>query len=435
MKTNDIQINLPTSKSLTIRWLLANHISGGTIPLSGLSAADDVKALRRILAHAAMPCRDGGNSNPQRPPSNTEPPGETDPATNRLDCGESGTVARFMLAWLATRPCGTVVLDGAEQLRRRPMGPLVKALRELGGSEIEYLGDEGCLPLKVTGGWPEMKLAVVDPTVSGQYVSALAMAAAALPRGLHVRMSAPPASRSYIRMTCAVLTQAGAANDYAHNHTTIRIQPIEPHYYAHPIQIERDWSAAAFFYMAAVFLPHRRIRLTGLSLQSLQGDSVAAELFKSLGVKTVEARSPYRKTRSAVIEGGGELRSGLVHNFSDCPDLAIPVAVTCAAMGVEAWLSGLHTLRFKECDRMAALATELRKMGALIETGNDRMHIAPSALMPTEPVCTYGDHRMAMAFGALSILFPNMVIEGREVVSKSFPGFWDELQKIDDNIT
>lgn len=411
MKTNDIQIALPTSKSLTIRWLLLNHICGGTIPLSGISTADDVKVMRRILSLSQS--RDQANTMPI------------------YDCGESGTVARFMLAWFATRPCGTVTLDGVEQLRRRPIGPLVKALRGLGGSEIEYLGEEGCLPLKITGGWPEMKLVEVDPTLSGQFVSALVMAAAATPRGLHVRMTAPPASRSYIEMTCAVLSQAGAANDYAPNHTTIRIQPIEKHYFTRPAQIERDWSAAAFFYMAAVFLPRRRIRLTSLALQSLQGDRTAAELFKSLGVKTVESRSPYRNTRSIVIEGGGELHTGIVYDFSDCPDLVIPVAVTCAAMGVEAWLSGLRTLRYKECDRINALATELRKMGGIVDTTNDKMHIAPSALMPIEPVHTYGDHRMAMAFGVLSLLFPNMVIEGKEVVSKSFPDFWNQLALVD----
>jgi len=412
MKTGDIQISLPTSKSLSIRWLLLNYLYGGGIPLSGISTADDVKVLRKLLA--ALNQRD-----------------RNELAELTLDCGESGTVARFVLAMLATQPLGTVILDGQPSLRRRPMAPLVKALRQLGGSTIEYLGDEGCLPLKVTGGFPEMKVVEIDPSQSGQFVSALAIAAAATPRGLHVRMIEPPVSRSYIEMSCEVLSQAGAVNDYAPNHTTIRVQPLEKHHFARPVQIERDWSAAAFFYMAAVFLPHRRIRLTSLSFSSLQGDRVAADLFKSLGVKTVESRSPYRNTRSLVIEGGGEISKGLVYDFSDCPDLVIPVAVTCAAMGVEAWLSGLRTLRFKECDRFTALADELRKMGAEVDTGTDKMHIAPSALMPKLPVKTYGDHRMAMAFGVLTLLFPDMVVEGKEVVGKSFPDFWNQLALVD----
>lgn len=412
MKTGDIQIVLPSSKSLSIRWLLVNHLSGGRVPLSGISTADDVKVLRKLLMQLNQWDR-------------REVPELT------LDCGESGTVARFMLSVMATAPNGTVVIDGAESLLRRPMAPLVKSLRNLGGSTIEYFGDEGCLPLRVKGGFPLMKLAEIDPSQSGQFVSALALAAAATPRGLHVRMTSPPPSRSYIGMTCSVLSQAGAQNDYAPNHTTIRVQPFEKQSFHRPVQIERDWSAAAFFYMAAVFLPHRRIRLTSLSLGSMQGDRVAADLFKSFGVKTVESRSPYRNTRSLVIEGGGEIGKGFVYDFSDCPDLVIPVAVTCAAMGVEAWLSGLHTLRFKECDRLTALADELGKMGAQVDVGNDKMHIAPSVLMPKQPVRTYGDHRIAMAFGVLTLLFPNMQIDDKQVVSKSFPGFWQELAKID----
>ena len=416
MNTNDTQINLPASKSLSLRWLLLNHVCGGGIPIAGLSAADDVRTLRRILSDENAQC---GEARGER----------------HVDCGESGAVARFMLAWYATRPCGTVVLDGGGSLRQRPMAPLVKSLLGLGGSTIEYLGADGCLPLRVRGGLPEKKLAEIDPTLSGQYVSALALAGAATPRGLHIRMTAAPVSRAYIEMTCAVLRQAGADNDYAPQHTTIRVQPMSRRHFATPVQIERDWSAAAFFYMAAVFLPHRRLRLVGLTRQSLQGDREAAEIFKSLGVATSEARSPYRKTRSLLIEGGGELRKGLVHDFADCPDLVPPVAVACAAMGVEAWLSGVGALHFKECDRIEALVAELRKMGANVEMAKGKLHIAPSALHPTQPVHTYGDHRMAMAFGVLTLLFPDMQIGDRDVVAKSFPGFWQELEKLAQSVT
>ena len=311
------------------------------------------------------------------------------------------------------------------------MKPLVDALRRLGGSQIDYLGADGCLPVRVTGGWPVMKLADIDPSQSGQYVSALAFAAAASPRGLHIHMVKPPVSRPYIEMTCAVLASAGASNDYAPNHTTIRVQPIEKRRFANPVPIERDWSAAAFFYMAAVFLPRRRIRLVGLSQQSLQGDRATADIFRALGVSTTESRSPYRKTRSVLIEGGHEIRTALVYDFSDCPDLVVPVAVTCAAMGVDAWLSGVDALPYKECNRIDALATELRKMGATVDTSHGKMHIPPSVLMPKQPVRTYSDHRMAMAFGVLSLLFPDMTIEDRGAVSKSFPDFWNQLAKVD----
>lgn len=418
MKTGDIQITLPTSKSLSIRWLLANHLCGVRVKLAGISDAADVKALKRILAKFSL--------TPGKP--------QDDDTEVRLHCGESATVARFLLALLATRPLSSVVLEGDPSLCQRPMAPLVKALRQLGGNQIEYLGVEGCLPIRVTGGWPEMKLVEIDPSQSGQFVSALVIAGAALPRGLHVRMTEPPPSRPYIEMTCSMLKQAGADNDYKPNHTTIRIEPFAGRGPANTVQIERDWSAAAFFYMAAVFLPRRRIRLVGLSKNSLQGDNVALNLFKMLGVNSVESRSPYRASRSLVIEGGGEVRPHFIYDFIDCPDLAIPLAVTCAAMGVEAWLSGIKTLRFKECDRAEALAVELRKMGAEVELESNRLHIMPSVLMPRQPVCTYGDHRMAMAFGALSLLFPNLVIDTPDVVAKSFPDFWQQLEKIDQQI-
>lgn len=413
MKTNDIPISLPSSKSLSIRWLLVGHLCGCRISMSGLSDADDVKVLRRILTE--MPLTQSDNhTNGQ----------------STIHCGESAAVARFLLAILASRPLGRVTLDGGPSLLRRPMAPLVNALRSMGGNRIEYLGTEGCLPLMVEGGWPEKKLVEVDPSLSGQFVSALAIAGAALPRGLHVRMTKPPASRSYIEMTCSVLAQAGAANDYKPNHTTIRIEPFANRATIRNVNIERDWSAASFFYMAAVFLPRRRIRLVSLTNESLQGDRVAADLFQMLGVNTIVARSPYRASRSLVIEGGGEAKPHLLYDFTDCPDLVIPIAVTCAAMGVEAWLSGLQNLQYKECDRLDALTVELRKMGAAIDTDRERIHILPSVLMPSRPVCTYGDHRMAMAFGALSLLFPNLVIDRTDVVSKSFPDFWQQLDKI-----
>lgn len=410
MNTNDIKITLPSSKSLSIRWLLVARLSGSNIPMSGLSDADDVKVLKRILANFDLTA---ANSS-----SDTEV---------RLHCGESAAVARFLLAVLATRPLGCVVLDGSPSLLRRPMAPLVDALRSMGGAHIEYLASEGCLPLRVEGCWPEKKLVEIDPSLSGQFVSALAIAGAALPRGLHVRMTKPPSSRSYIEMTCSVLAQAGAANDYKPNHTTIRIEPFAAHSRMKNVIIERDWSAASFFFMAALFLPRRRIRLVSLSNESLQGDRVAARLFASLGVKTVVARSPYRACRSLVIEGGGPVAAHLLYDFSECPDLSLPLAVSCAAIGVEAWFSGLHTLRYKECDRLEALSVELRKMGAVLELGRDRLHILPSVLKPSQPVCTYGDHRMAMAFGTLRILFPDLIIDHPEVVSKSFPDFWNQL--------
>ena len=415
MKTNDLAITLPASKSMSLRCLVIKQLQPKASFQGHLSDADDVNVMRRILR--SFTATDQSEKTPVK-----------------LDCGQSAAAARFILALLATRPTPATLIDGDAQLRLRPVAPLVDALRSLGGNKIEYLEKEGFLPLIVEGGEPVMKLVEIDPTMSGQYVSALLLSAASTPRGLHVRMSHPPASRPYIEMTCAMLAKSGAPNDYSPSHTTIRQQPFDPHNQCRPIVVERDWSAAAFVYMAALFLPRRRTRLVNLNLDSLQGDRVTADIFKQLGVSSKEARSPYRNSRSLLIEGGGEMRSRMVYDFSDCPDLVIPVAVSCAAMGIEAHLSGLKTLRYKECDRLLALDTELGKMGARIESKEDSLHILPSVLKPEQTVCTYGDHRMAMAFGTLRILFPDLKIDHPEVVSKSFPDFWNQLSTLIQNL-
>ena len=405
MNTNDIQITLPSSKSLSVRWLLVDWLASEKIPLTGLSQADDVKVMKRILGIIKNNVR-------QKPMV--------------LDCGDAASVARFILAALAMRP-GEYVITGSSQLCGRPMMPLVKALQSMEGPELTYLEREGYLPIKVKGNTPKRKLVAIDPTQSSQFVSALLFAGTILPNGLNVRMTVPPPSRPYIEMSCKVLSAAGANNDYAPHHTTIRVSPFVHRNHTRPIAIERDWSAAAFFYMAALFLPHRRFRLLNLSKDSLQGDAVAADLFKHLGVSTLQSRSPYRGTNSLLIEGGGEATQRLVYNLGDNPDLIPPVAVACAAMGVDAIIKGIETLRYKESDRLKAIAAELAKMNGQVTITDKHIHIHPSALHPVEPVETYSDHRIAMSFGMLKILFPDIVIKDPQVVNKSFPLFWEQL--------
>lgn len=413
MKTNDIHITLPASKSLSIRWLFVNYLTCDDIPLSGLSQSDDVRVLKHILATLA-----------HNPADDLETPNPIN-----FDCADSGAVARFLIAIMATRP-SYCVISGSARLSQRPMAPLVDALRSLGACSIDYLDAEGYLPLRIKGGHPIKKLVLVNPSVSSQFVSALLLAGAASLRGLHIRMTKSPASAPYIEMTCKVLSQAGADNDYAPNHNTIRISPFSPKRFLHPVVIERDWSAAAFFYMAAVFLPHRRIRLVNLSLQSLQGDKLVAQLFNSFGVTTRQARSPYSNGNSVLIEGGGVVTSNFYFDFKDNPDLVLPMAVVSAAMGVDAWLDGLANLRYKESNRVLAIVEELRKMGADVQADKSSLHIKPAPLRPSAVVSSHADHRVAMAFGTLQLLFPDLVIDNPSVVNKSFPEFWTQLSRL-----
>lgn len=405
MKTNDIRIELPPSKSHSIRWLFANCLSPYNFHIKNLSKAEDVEVAQRVIGklEAGKECE--------------------------FDCGESGLVSRILVAILALRE-GEYVVKGDKRLCERPIAPLVDALVQLGGPQVTYLGKKGCLPVRIVGAVPEKKLAVVEPAVSGQFVSALLYGAAQLEEGLIVRMKGCPASKPYIEMTCRVLSEAGASNDYKATHTTIRQQSMLPFGKVREVTIERDWSAAAYFYMAALFLPKRRIRLVGLSLNTLQGDVAAVELFKKLGVITKEVRSPYKNGCSVTIEGGGEIAKQLTLNVNDTPDLMPTVAVACAAMGVDCYIKGIDNLKYKESDRAEAVMTELEKMGCKVEVDGDVMHLPPSAMHPQKTVRTYGDHRMAMAFGVLKIMFPDLVIEDKEVVNKSFPGFWDQLEKL-----
>lgn len=385
--------------------MLVSYLLHDSLPLGRLSQSADTRALMRIL-------------NQLRAGKETT-----------FDCGDGATVARLLMAVLATHP-GNCVLTGSERLCQRPMAPLIQSLIDLGGPQITCLRHPGCLPVRIEGAIPEKKLAVIDPSLSGQFVSALLIAGAAMPRGLHVRMVGKAPSRPYIEMTCKVLQQAGASNDYAPTHNTIRVEPFKHQYFPHAITVERDWSAAAFFYMAALFLPHRRLRLLNLSLDSLQGDRVVADLFGLLGVKTKEVRSPFKNSRSVTIEGCEVPQRRFKYDFTNAPDLVPALAVACAAMGVDAYFSGIRNLRVKESDRVMALTVELQKMQCQVECGLDKMHIIPSPLHPILPVKTYGDHRIAMAFGMLKLLFPEIVIENPNVVEKSFPDFWKQLSLI-----
>ena len=175
--------------------------------------------------------------------------------------------------------------------------------------------------------------------------------------------------------------------------------------------------------------------MPGLSLSnSCQGDRVTAQIFEHLGVTTREVRSPYRKqVRSITVCGTGKPDSTLEYNFLDCPDLLPAVVVTCAALGVRARLRGIKNLRIKESDRIQALKEELEKMGGNLTQTATEIRLAPSTLHPTVPVSTHGDHRIAMAFGVLTLLFPDLVIEEPEQVSKSFPDFWTQLNAIRNN--
>ena len=419
MKTNDLHIELPASKSLSNRWLVLNHIIGTRMNannsekglpfmLKNLSDADDTQLMAALLAQL----RHG--------------------SSNLFYCHNAGTVARFMLALLAITP-GQWRLTGDDRLKQRPMLPLIQCLRGM-GCTIVCPETEGFLPLDITGYMPQYRMAEIDPNESSQYVSAMMLIGCLLPNGLTLTLTDRAASRPYIEMTRAILSQADIKNSVSPNRRVYRVEalPATLQQKKQVVNIEPDWSSASYIYAAACLVPGMRIRMPGLSYsQSYQGDRVAKDIFGQLGVVTQELRSPYRtNTRSIAITATGKHPEHFEYNFIDCPDLLPAVLVTCAALGVRARLRGIKNLRIKESDRINALQQELEKMGIVITHTDTEIRLHPAALNPTQPVATHADHRIAMAFGVLTLRFPDMVIEEPEQVSKSVPDFWHQLDLI-----
>ncbi|MBR1784295.1 MAG: 3-phosphoshikimate 1-carboxyvinyltransferase [Bacteroidales bacterium] len=406
MNTNDIRINLPASKSMSNRWLMINHLMGSHFRIAKFSSSGDTRLLRRLLQQLE------------------------ERKSDVYYCNNAGSVARFMMPLLAITS-GHHILTGDDRLCQRPMAPLIDALRQM-GLRVVCNGEEGFLPVSIEGGVPVRRTVQVDPVLSSQFVSSLLLVAPRLPEGISLTMTQRPTSRPYIEMTADVLRQAGIEVRRSSNGRTYYVSPFEGKPQSAAITIERDWTAASYFYTMALLRPDLRIRLLGLQLDSCQGDSAADRFFAMLGVRSTEVRSPYRSAgRSITVQGGGERQKTVQFNCLDCPDLVPTFAVAAAAAGVRTVLRGVSNIALKESDRMVAITTELRRMGASVEAGGEEMTIHPATLAPTEPVHTYGDHRIAMAFAPLRLLHPDLVIESPEVVDKSFPEFWDEMAKVE----
>ncbi len=388
------------------RWLMINHLTGGHFRIGKLSSSGDTRLLRRLL-----------NQLEQH-------------TSEVFYCDNAGSVARFLMPMLALTS-GTHILTGDPRLQQRPMAPLIDALRQM-GFRIECNEREGFLPITIQGGTPTKRTVQVDPLLSSQFVSALLLVAPILPDGLSLTMTGRPTSRPYIDMTCDALRLAGADIRRSSNGRTYYVQPYVGKPKPATITIERDWSSASYFYTISMLRPELRIRLLGLQLDSSQGDSATDTFFRQLGVISTEVRSPYRAAaRSITLQGNGIRAKSIQFNCIDCPDLVPTFAVAAAAAGVKTILKGVSNIALKESDRMQAIANELSSMGANIECTTSEMLILPSGLhMPESGIIhTYGDHRIAMAFAPLQMIFPELIIEAPEVVDKSFPEFWDEFEK------
>jgi 3-phosphoshikimate 1-carboxyvinyltransferase len=414
-------VHLTGSKSECNRALIIEALSHGKVKVENMSDAADAVTLAGILkSEVGMPNSEvlSGSESKIIPHSTFRTP---QLKQSEINIGPAGTAMRFLTAYFALQD-EEVILTGSERMKQRPIGILVNALREL-GAEIEYVENEGFPPIKLKGSLVQLTNKIsIKGNISSQYITALLLIAARLPFGLELHIEGELTSRPYVEMTLAMLQSAGIQHTWAANVINIPHQEFA----ATSLHIEPDWSAASYWYAIAALADDADLFLPGLTQYSLQGDSVITEIMANFGIS------------SQFKDGGVYLQKEVkplfrkIFDLKECPDLAQTIIVVCAALGHEATFTGLETLKIKETDRIKALQNELAKIGVkLIEKGQVYKLDCSGRFIPERVfINTYDDHRMAMAFAPLALIIPELEIEDADVVEKSYPAFWKDLEKV-----
>ncbi len=395
------KIYLGGSKSINNRLLILNELFQLNSDLQNLSSSEDTFLLQKALAQLK-------NSKQAS-----------------IHIGHAGSDLRFLTALLAITE-GVWDLTGSDRLKERPIAELVRALREL-GADIAYLEKENFPPLKIKGKKLKGGTLEIDSSISSQFVSALLLIAPALENGLSLNLKNSPVSRPYIDMTLALLTGLGVQVEASAQ--SIRVEPAGVLIKTKSF-IESDWSSASYWYSMCALAPHSEIELFYLNKSSLQADAIIVDLYKTLGVETLY------KENSVLIRHIPLQATSFDYDFTNCPDIAQSIAPLCFALGIPARLHGLKTLRLKESDRIEALKTELEKLGASIKVEKDSLYISGNldkTIIP-QPIATYNDHRMALAFAPLALLLKELRIQHPSVIDKSYPGFWEDLKSVGFNV-
>ncbi len=385
-------IVLPASKSISNRVLIINALADSVLPVHNLSDCDDTRSMLKVL--------------------NSE--------GNRFDIGHAGTAMRFLTAFLA-RIVGVWEITGSERMKQRPVKVLVDALNRL-GAHIQYTEKEGFPPLRIYGSYLQGGKVQVPASVSSQYISALMMIAPYMADGLILTLTGKIVSQAYIRMTASLMQEFGAEVKIEGNE--IRVMPVP--YKSVPYTVEADWSAASYFYEWLTIAGRRQIVLHGLKFPGIQGDAHQIEVWKKMGITTSFEND---ETILKIKEVDNDR---LEYNFVEMPDLVQSFAVACCLLKKPFIFSGVETLRIKETDRIAALMNELKKLGFELEAEGDNLLMWRGKYVPEGEmtIATYHDHRMAMAFAPAALHFPGLVIQDSDVVSKSFPAYWKQLEKL-----
>lgn len=340
-----------------------------------------------------------------------------------IDIRHAGTAMRFLTAFLSIQENRQVEITGSKRMKERPIKILVKALKDL-GANIKYLDNKGFPPLRIKGKQLIGGKVSLKANVSSQYISALLLIAPKLKKGLKLKLKGEITSTPYINMTLNLLNQIGVITKFEEN--TIRVKPISKQLKSTKLIVESDWSSASYYYsIIALSEVGTQIQLSSYKQDSLQGDSALADIYSEFGVTTEFLNNSIylKKVKDCDLKT-------VNCELSNAPDIAQTIAVTCFGLGLECNLKGLHTLKIKETDRLFALKNEIEKLGGQVDITDDSLHLSESTEIKSDvEIATYSDHRMAMAFAPLA-LKTSLIINHANVVSKSYPDFWSDLESI-----
>lgn len=388
---------LTGSKSESNRALIIQALSKGKVTIENLSEADDTVLLTKALQDA-----------------HAESEGQ-----KTINIGPAGTAMRFMTSYLNLIP-GDFILTGTERMQQRPIGILVDALKTI-GADVHYVKKAGFPPLHIEGKLFQSKdKVVIKGDVSSQYISSLLLIASSLKKGLTIEIEGELTSRPYVTMTLNMLAEAGISHTWEDNKIQILAQEAKES----TIYVEPDWSAASYWYAMVALAEEGEIKLPGLKKHSLQGDIAIAEIMEHFGVQTIFEEK-------GILLRKSDIKSDkTLFDFKECPDLAQTVVVVAAALKRNVSFTGLETLKIKETDRIAALQNEIAKFGASFVEDNGIYHLdTENVFEPMQiSIATYEDHRMAMAFAPLALVYKNVQIEEPQVVEKSYPMYWEHLK-------
>ncbi|WP_432222414.1 3-phosphoshikimate 1-carboxyvinyltransferase [Flavobacterium sp. TMP13] len=386
------KIAVTGSKSETNRLLLLQALFPN-ITLSNTSNSDDSEVMQKALVgHDAI-----------------------------VDIHHAGTAMRFLTAYFAVSEGREVIMTGSPRMQERPIKILVDTLRQL-GVEITYEKEEGYPPIKIKGKKVTESKVNLAANVSSQYISALLLVASKLENGLELTLEGEITSVPYIKMTLALLNDLEIQTSFEGN--IIKVYP-KAAVVAKEMVVESDWSSASYFFSLVALADTAKITISSYKKNSLQGDSDLVNIYKEIGVNAT-----FENNNLMLEKQTNYLPKAVSFDLNNTPDIAQTIVVTCFGLGISCHLTGLHTLKIKETDRLEALQVELTKLGATISVTNDSLKLEPSTTIHKNVhIATYNDHRMAMAFAPLALKVP-IIIDNAEVVSKSYPDFWEDFKAL-----